>query len=254
MVKRIAAILLAAITALGCMGAAFADVISVDPDTASYDEIVDAIQQLTAVRNEMLLQQYAATRIIEPKEGIVFRGVSWHTAKREAEAAFGGSADYVYGSVSTTEGHNRGVSGGYGLEAWYRQDASVAGYSVSLTKISYVYPVVDGLLLRDDDSAILYMGYYRIGDLGDVGSAVNDLSTKLSGLYGSSSFVDSRYIWSDEKGNTIALWPLTDSIVIKYWAYDTDELIAQAKLAVANERAEQEALQRLQNPNNTDGL
>ena len=47
---------------------------------------------------------------------------------------------------------------------------------------------------------------------------------------------------------------MTDSIVIKYWAYDTDELIAQAKLAVANERAEQEALQRLQNPNNTDGL
>ncbi len=61
-------------------------------------------------------------------------------------------------------------------------------------------------------------------------------------------------MWTDSDGNTIALWPLENTIVIKYWTYDTDELIAAAKQAVDNERAEQEELLRIQNRTNTDGL
>ncbi len=72
-------------------------------------------------------------------------------------------------------------------------------------------------------------------------------------LYGEYIY-DNKYIWTDDDGNNIALWPLADSIVLKYWASDADELIEVAKEASDTEKAEQEELLRIQTQTNTDGL
>ena len=143
---------------------------------------------------------------------------------------------------------------GRGISTYYA-GWTVAGYPVPTATLGFVYPVLEGKLLRDDSLAVMCSGMYEIQNIGDVNAVMDDLTTKLSALYGSythGSF--NTRVWTDANGHSITLWPTDTSVYLLYYHADRDALMNAAVQAIADERAEQEELLRIQNQNNTDGL
>ncbi len=72
-----------------------------------------------------------------------------------------------------------------------KQDLKVGGYSVFLAEMNYIYPVgSDGLLIREFDKALLYMGTYVIKPM-DYSLAFEDLTNKMNILYGQMDYENS---------------------------------------------------------------
>lgn len=248
--RRLLANLLAFLLLTSITTAAMAEVITIDTETATYEEIVAAYELLKLERIARLKESFAANHEVHPLEGITFRDVPWGSTRTEAEAILGpasGSRSFVYSGFVTIYPDGRGLS-------TYYNDGSVAGYAVPQITLDYVYPVLDGKILRDDNLAIICSGRYVIKDVGDIHAVMDDLTAKLSALYG--SYTQSIYgrLWTDIKGNTITLQSGDTSVYLLYYPSYRDALLEAAAQAIADERAEQEELLRIQNQNNTDGL
>lgn len=229
---------------------AAADTIIIDTETASYEEIAAACELLEAARIELLKDSFAREHEVQPLHGITFRGVPWGSTRLEAEAILGpasGSRSFVYSGFITIYTDGRGLSE-------YYTGGSVAGYAVPEFTVDYVYPVLDGRLLRDNNLAVICAGRYVIEDVGDVHAVMEDLTAKLSSLYGSFTQSVHGRRWTDAQGNTITLDAGDTSVYLLYYPSCRDDLLNAAEQAIADERAAQEELLRIQNQNNTDGL
>ena len=229
---------------------ATAETIIIDTETASYAEIATACERLEAIRIARLKETFAAEHEVQPADGITFRGVPWGSTRLEAEAILGptsGSRSFVYSGFITIYTDGRGLS-------TYYTGGSVAGYAVPEITVDYVYPVLDGRLLRDNNLAVICAGRYVIKDVGDVHAVMEDLTAKLSSLYGSFTQSIHGRRWTDVRGNTITLDAGDTSVYLLYYPACRDDLLNAAEQAIADERAAQEELLRIQNQNNTDGL
>ena len=249
--KRFLASLLALLLLLPILACpATAETITIDTETATYEEIVAAYELLKAARIAHLKATFAENHEVQPLEGITFRSVPWGSTRAEAEAILGpasGSRTFVYSGFVTIYTDGRGLS-------TYYNDESVAGYAVPQITLDYVYPVLDGKILRDDSLAVICSGRYVIEDVGDMHAVMDDLTAKLSTLYGSYTQSIHGRLWTDIKGNTITLQGGDTSVYLLYYPSYRDALLEAAAQAIAAERAEQEELLRIQNQNNTDGL
>lgn len=229
---------------------ATAEIITIDTENATYEEIVAAYELLKAVRIARLKEAFAATHEVQPSDGITFRGVPWGSTRVEAEAILGpasGSRSFVYSGYISIYTDGRGLS-------TYYNGGSVAGYTVPEITVDYVYPVLDGKLLRDDDLAVICSGRYVIENVGDVHAVMEDLTAKLSSLYGSFTQSIHGRRWTDAYGNTITLDNGDTSVYLLYYPSYRDALLEAAAQAIAAEHAEQEEFLRIQNSNNTEGL
>ena len=160
---RLLALLLAVLLATP----ALADVITIDLETATYDEINAAYELLKAERIARLKETFAATHEIQPAEGITFRGIPWGSTRAEVEEILG-APNQTLNHFSVDPGGC--YTDGRGLSAYY-PNWTVAGYNAS-GKISYVYAVQDGQLLRDRNLGIMALAFYEIERIGDVDAAV----------------------------------------------------------------------------------
>lgn len=237
---------------LACTGAA-ADVLTIDLDTASYEEIVQGLDVLGRKQKEMLAEQFAAEHEAEVSSAICFRGVPWLATKAETEALLGHPSSSSKSRVAVPGKDNTVNSDGIGIETTYKS-WSVAGYTPEKTTLCYVYPVVDGVMLRDDDLALFYLARYNIWDIGDPDAAVEDLKTKLTNLYGAYTTDRQTLVWKDEAGNVIRMYFYANRIELTYYSAEAENRYGQANQAIDDERAQQELLNRIQNENNTDGL
>ncbi len=248
--RRLLANLLAFLLLTSITTTAMAEVITIDTETATYEEIVAAYELLKLERVARLKESFAESHEIYPLEGITFRDVPWGSTRVEAEAILGpasGSRAFVYSGFVTIYTDGRGLS-------TYYNGGSVAGYAVPQITLDYVYPVLDGKILRDDSLAVICSGRYVIEDVGDIHAVMDDLTAKLSTLYGSYTQSIHGRLWTDIKGNTITLQGGDTSVYLLYYPSYRDALLEAAAQAIAAERAEQEELLRIQNQNNTDGL
>ena len=248
--RRLLANLLAFLLLTSSTTTAMAEVITIDTETATYEEIVAAYELLKLERVARLKESFTESHEIYPLEGITFRDVPWGSTPGEAEAILGpasGSRSFVYSGFVTIYTDGRGLS-------TYYNGGSVAGYAVPRITLDYVYPVLDGKILRDDSLAVICSGRYVIEDVGDIHAVMDDLTAKLSTLYGSYTQSIHGRLWTDIKGNTITLQGGDTSVYLLYYPSYRDALLEAAAQAIAAERAEQEELLRIQNQNNTDGL
>ena len=239
--------LLALLLALLLATPALADVITIDLETATYDELTAAYELLKAERIARLTAAYAATHEAQPVEGIAFRNVPWGSTRVEAEAILGKPerTDDYYPIYATW-----GSSDGRGFSSYYTW--KIAGYDAR-GMTSFVYVVQDGSLLRDKDLAIMTEAMYTIQNISDKEAAMEDLTTKLTSLYGACTYNGDARVWTDANGHRIELGAST-FVTIRYFHAEQKSLMNAALQAIAAEKAAQEELQRLQNQNSTDGL
>lgn len=230
---------------------ALADVVTIDTETATCEEIAAACELLKAARIARLKENFAQTHEVQPLDGITFRGVPWGSTRADAEAIVGPA---VSSTPMITVRRSTVNSDGIGVRTIYK-NWTIAGYPAYTAEFNYVYPVMDGEMLRDDNLAILYLGEYQFWDLGDVSAVMEDLTTKLSGLYGAYAIANGgRRTWTDAQGNSIELSYAGSRVYLLYISAQAEADLGAAKAVLAAERAEQEELLRIQNQNNTDGL
>ena len=110
-------------------------------------------------------------------------------------------------------------------------------------------------MLRDDDLAVLYLVEYDLFDIGDENAVVEDLTSKLTKLYGSYSIGNrNTRTWVDKNNNSIELSSSKTRVYLVYSSAQKDILLGNAQQIVEAERKEQEEILRIQNQDNTDGL
>lgn len=227
----------------------YADIITIDTDTVSYDELVSALAQLQGIRTQMLKERAVDVPAIEPTSTILFRNIPWFTTYRDVTSIVGDNRSG--GGVSTYP------EGGGAYEVTFCvaiRGLTVAGYTAT-TWFSYVYPAVDNVLLKERDLGMLYMAKYELNNLGDKAAAVADITSKLVSLYGEYKQRSTNVLeWSDEEGNKIVLKDSNSECSLLYYSGNANIMIQTAEDALNAEKIEQEELNRLQNVNNTDGL
>ena len=62
-----------------------AEILTIDLDNASYEEIDNAYQQLKQERLDKIKEKFKETYEPEPKSDIMFRGIPWGTTRSEVE-------------------------------------------------------------------------------------------------------------------------------------------------------------------------
>ena len=249
--KKIALVLfLAALILLSSMHVC-AEPLTIDPDSATYEELTEAYELLKVARMARLKEIFISTHEVEPADGISFRGVPWGSTRKETEDMLG-----VPSSVSSNITVRQGTvnTDGIGMQTRYK-DWTLAGYPLQYAELNYVYPVVDGDMIRDDDLAVFYLAEYDIWDVGDTTAVIEDLSAKLSKLYGTHVTGDrGALIWTDQSQNTISLTTSSNRVYLIYASGQAEGLLSYGRQAIQDERAEQEELLRIQNQDNVDGL
>lgn len=210
----------------------------------------------------------------EDKE-ITFRGIEWYSSKTDVEenlleneeiSVQRSSSHDIYRISGTyfanvTSGSDRVDEGG--IVGQYK-GVKVAGYEIPITYIHYIYPVTDKKISHDDEQAQMYLIWYpfKSNDFADHVGIHDDLSEKLTGLYGKGKVdkTNAKYYttttWKDEKGNTILLLINADKnyTSLAYMAAGADKKLDEMKQALKDEAIELEKQQREENANNTDGL
>lgn len=249
---------------------------SADGDYGNNTEAaVSAFQTESGIEVTGIVDSVTFEALYEGVDGLIdFRGIEWYSTKADAEQILfneGAETHGVLGSpndiyrmsgtdyANVTVGSDR-VDGG-GVRAWYA-DISVAGYDVDDTYACYVYPVVDGQIVYDDELAELYMGWYTFqpGDYADYEGIYNDLLTKLTSVYGEGdSDADSYFTtttWIDPQGSQVRLL-INDSknyVCLAYMAYSADERLDAVAQALEDEAVRTEADAREANAYNVDAL
>lgn len=246
--------------------AAGAEILTIDTETASESELTTMIDTLDKVRQEKIVERLSATPIQPTDEDTyTFKGAPWYCTKSQAEKIWKQKSNYDYSSIRTVDileypNFDSKVAGESGIDVRYGM-TSVAGYSARMIA-EFVYPIEDGIIIRDNDSAQLYMAYYWISndDYTDISGIYNDLESKLTSIYGTPDDASDKYHlkkeWSDKSGNRILLTVNTSmyNITIGYLVSDAEERVEAMKEAIDNEAIRQEQLDRLNNSNNVDGL
>ena len=207
---------------------------------------------------------------------ISFRGIPWYSKRSEAEAVILGDGENVVGSLGnpnemdnlrgafvwdyTMEDQEYKVDGA-GCRGWYNH-MDVAGYTPTFVWAYYLYPVQDGVLVKDDDEAEFYFAYYEFmaGDFSDYNAIYEDLAQKLETLYGKPEEKTSDFfkasIWSDNEDNKIVLSSLTqnDNVKLAYIAGEANDRLEEALSILDAEALSEENAEREENKNNTNGL
>lgn len=245
--KRILALVLAFLLS----SFALADVIEIDTETATLSEIDAALIALTEERNARLRAEAEKIEHPEMKDAILFRDVPWYSTKSEAESILG----MVGGFHQDMQELPRGaVYQGIGTQVYYDGRLNVAGYYPTV-RMFYVYPVIDGSLVKDKDLAMFYLAAYKFSpiDYGDTESIKNELLVKIKDVYGDPSYVDGDYYWVDSYGNTLKLFNNT-WLQLSYYVHDAVELLEKADYVLDQERAAEEEQQRAMHTYDYEGL
>lgn len=250
--KKFVSICLCACLTVLCMQLAFADTISIGTSTATVAELTEVIEDLKKARLEKITEQFASEYEIQPAEGIAFRGIPWGETREEAQKVLGPSHSTNRNHILNTK--SQAYTNGIGINDKY-DNWSVAGYEVTYSNVYYVYPVVDDVLIREDNLALLYLAEYDIRNLGDINAALSDITSKLVKLYGSYT-TDYRgdLMWVDETGNTLVLHTWSSCFSLMYYSANAEDWLAAADHAVDLENAEKEEQSRAANQDNYDGL
>ena len=245
-----------------------AETLSIDPSTATESEVTDMINTLSQLRVDMIRARLAANPIqATDKDTYTFRNVPWYSTKAQAESIMGLSSsrtsDNIYETIEVIEYPSTRygeVEGNTGIDARYSKLA-VAGYQANMYA-EFIFPIENGIIIRDPELAQFYMGYYWISnnDYTDIPAVFEDLHTKLTGVYGASMDASTNYHsirkWVDGAGNSIVLIASTNwnHIAIAYIATGADARVEAMKAAIHEEAVQREELERLNNSTNVDGL
>ena len=268
MSKKGFALLLVSVLVLSMSYLALAEVITIDPMTASNKEISDAIAILQEEEINRAKASIPPTKSSEEGE-ILFRGVPWYSTRVQTEAIIGytsktkGPNDLYritaidYNNV--TMGNER-VDDYGGCMANY-SNVTIAGLAPSSTYICYIYPIVDGKIIADDSLAQIYFGYYKFtSNFSDHEAIYSELQRKLNITYGTGVETIGRYNtttkWTDVNGNYIQLLINSsgDYVSLGYIAADADERLDEMQNAIDNQLAEQEHIEMQKQENNFGGL
>lgn len=148
---------------------------------------------------------------------------------------------------------------------WSKEKPKVAGYEVSYIDLYFMKHVnMDGSINHDKNKAEFYMGTYTISDCVDRIEVFDDLTEKLTSLYGPINYeqFDGQVarIWKDEFGNCVALvrhdteWENLDDVEIIYMSGSAMNDIQILDNALYNETINENNQNRIDNADNTDGL
>lgn len=208
-----------------------------------------------------------------------FRGIPWYSTRADAEKALEEEGIEVFTTtddlyrIGATDSlsviHNDDLVDGAGVHVRY-SGAEVAGFDPSDTCACYIYMTGDdGKLIKDDDAALFYMGWYEFyhSYFVDPEAIYNDLLTKLTSLYGEPAadigetdedlWTDT---WTDSSRNIIRLLingmddDKNHDVTLTYYAAGSDDYLDVAKDALLQEAAENEAAEMERNQENTSGL
>lgn len=205
---------------------------------------------------------------------ILFRNHKWYEKKTDFEQALFGegaksagwlsSSNNIYRMSATdyanvTMGSDRVDGGGY--RGWY-SGIDVAGYTPSDIYACFIYPIKNGTIIHDEEQAEFYFGWYSFdsNDFADHQGIYNDLSQKLSKLYGKGKTNVGKYntttTWQDKEGNQIRLFINNDKdyVTLGYMAHDADKKLDAMKTALTKEAKAIEETNRNNNKNNNNGL
>lgn len=239
-------------------------------DDQRIDELILTLQQEKINREKMKISLNSKNQSKQKEGEIVFRGVPWYSTRKEAESIIGVSSKtkgpntiYRLEAIdydNVTMGSER-VDDLGGCRAYY-SNISIGGLKPSSTYVCYIYPIIDGKIIRDDDLSQLYFGYYKFsyGDFGDYKAIYNDLKRKLNSAYGNGEESIDTYhtitIWKDDIGNTIQLLCDNDNdyASLGYIAADANDRLDEMIVAINQEKAQEETKQREINENNMEGL
>lgn len=242
---------------------------------AGTESAVMAYQEANGLTATGVVDEATFNALYEGVENLFsFRDCKWYGTKRETEqllfsegaSTHGtlGSENNIYRMSATdyanvTMGKDR-VDGG-GIRAWYA-DIAVAGYNVDDTYACYLYPIVDGQIVRDDEQAEFYFGWYTFdsSDYSDHEGLYNDLAAKLASIYGEGQVENGKYnsttTWKDAQGNQIRLLINSDKnyVTLGYMAYNAEARLDAMQTALEEEAKQEEARSREENASNTSGL
>lgn len=217
----------------------------------------------------MLILSVGTCVLAEESETFLFRNIPWYAPKKEVSDTLSSLTmnlnlpnatipDWFQTWEHTDSDYTvakAGAGTGYG-------NVSVAGYNAELI-VYYVYPIVDGKLLRNGDEAEFYLAVYEFSDSADMEAVYNDLVTKLTGLYGESSALNKwgRFtgrLWKAKDGSQIWLRIYNTNgdytVQLSYTAPESTSRLEAVEAQITKEKLEAEELERQKNINNTDGL
>lgn len=172
----------------------------------------------------------------------------------------------VYKINSDKYNHTPGFYLHYYNSSWTdADDIKVAGYEISNMNLYFMKTVSeDGTINHNKSKAIFYMGTYEIDDCVDRIEVFDDLTEKLTSLYGPISYEQFNNIiariWKDEFGNCVALirydtsYDSFDEVKIVYMSGSAMNDIQILDNALYNETINENNQSRLDNADNTDGL
>ena len=148
----------------------------------------------------------------------------------------------------------------------YRKEEpfKVAGYDINSIELYFMQPVENGTVNHDPESAKFYMAEYEIANNVDRVSVFDDLTGKLTNLYGDVFYEieDGQVVrtWKDSEGNTVSLmrygteWENLDSITIIYMSATAMDDIQNLEKALYDEQYITDSNARQENADNYDGL
>ena len=255
---------------LSINSSAFAKILQMDISTATDAELKSVIQMIQTEQAIRYKNNLAHQAIDADADGLSFRNLPWFSTLENVENAIGQvskyrSADDLYRLSYTnykgvSSGNDR-VDGELGCTISYN-GLNVAGYTPSSTRICYIFPIVEGQIVREFELAQMYMGYYEFEDedCGDLVSIYEDLAAKLEKLYGegkkSSDENFTNAVWQDVDGNKVRLQVNGKAtyLTLAYVAAAADNRLDEMAEAFTLEKAQAENAIRQENINNTDGL
>ena len=229
-----------------------AETLTIDLDNTSIDELTDAINTLAAVRLQLVTERFKNEHTAQSSGNISFRGIPWVETRENVDKIMNQTKYANKGFIYNTEG--RVYTNGIGLYDEYR-GLTLVGYDVTQCRLFYVYPTVEDVLIRDDNIALFYYADYYVANLGDISAAQNDITDKLTKLYGNyTNDKNGDRRWTDDQGNTIILHTWENTFDLTYYYAKSETLLHAADHAVDLENAEKEEQNRAENQDNYDGL
>ena len=191
----------------------------------------------------------------ESDKEIVFRDTPWGISFTEATELF--SEYRLYGSTgemmkfypivqlysdtydtkNAPEYHDINIIG----NGW-NHEFTVAGYTTSGIRLHFAYKVIDGVITHEESDSMMYGAQYLF-EPADAEAMVNDLTTKLSSLYGDIDDNGTRnlngiwdfkwWIWKGANNTAVSLtWKTSeeykDEVWISYFTYDGDKWLYEA--------------------------
>ncbi len=210
---------------------------------------------------------------------ITFRGFDWLSSRADVEGAL--AADHI--EDNTIMSNRNAIEWPEGSYDWAGNDHSeisrienggwhamysgmtTGGYAPSYSYAYQLYPVLaNGSLQTSEGDEQLYLGIYEYDqyDFEDLDAVFNDLTAKLSSLYGECSANNdknfNRNIWTDADGNKAVLISYLSEkypyVKLAYESGQANDLLGSLQDALDKINESSQESERLANASNTDGL